>query len=107
MLLDENMGIDSVISRGRIMVRNKGIVVRGTFEKRYYRPYYLSFRDAGTLIVSEFPFLARQGRPPRLETKPTRLPASEAQLMAGRHYKNPVDNIMERFYIMKHKRRVV
>ncbi len=34
MLLDENMGIDTVISRGRIMIRNKETVAKGTFEKR-------------------------------------------------------------------------
>jgi beta-aspartyl-dipeptidase (metallo-type) len=33
-LLDENLEIDTVISRGRIMIRNKEIVVKGTFEKR-------------------------------------------------------------------------
>jgi beta-aspartyl-dipeptidase (metallo-type) len=33
-LLDENLEIDTVISRGRIMVNNKEIVVKGTFEKQ-------------------------------------------------------------------------
>lgn len=32
-LLDENLEIDTVISRGRVMIRNKEIMVRGTFEK--------------------------------------------------------------------------
>jgi beta-aspartyl-dipeptidase (metallo-type) len=32
-LLDENLEIDTVLSRGRIMIRNKEIKVKGTFEK--------------------------------------------------------------------------
>jgi beta-aspartyl-dipeptidase (metallo-type) len=33
-LLDESLEIDTVLSRGRIMIRNKEIVVRGTFERQ-------------------------------------------------------------------------
>jgi beta-aspartyl-dipeptidase (metallo-type) len=33
-LLDENLEIDTVISRGRIMIKDKEVMVMGTFENR-------------------------------------------------------------------------